>query len=98
MIEIEGKINNLPVSIFIDFGATFSYVNTNLVERYKLVAIKLHKNILVQLAIGMKRKVTVVVEDCKFTMNGLEIKSNLDIIPLGSCDYGLPQKGCDFPG
>ena len=71
MIKIEGKINNLPVSIFIDFGATFSYVNTNVVERYKLVAIKLHKNILVQLAIGMKRKATTVVEDCKFTMNGL---------------------------
>ena len=71
MIEIEGKINNLLVSILIDYGATFSYVNTNLVERCKLVGRKLHKHRLVQLARGMKRKVTAVVENCKFTMNWL---------------------------
>ena len=50
---------------------------------------KLHKNILVQLATGMNRKVTVVVEDCKCTMNGLQTKSNLDIIPMGSYDILL---------
>ena len=71
MIKIEGKINNLPVSILIDSEATFIYVNTNLAQRCTLVGIKLHKRILVQLAIGMKRKVTAMVEDSKFTMNGL---------------------------
>ena len=41
---------------------------------------------LVQLAIRMKRKVTSVVEDCKFTTRELQTKSILDIIPLGSYD------------
>ena len=84
MIEIEDKINNLPFSFLIDSRATFSYFNTNLVERCKLVGRKFHKHRLVQLNAGIKMKVTTVVEDCKFTMNGLQTKSNLDIIPLGS--------------
>ena len=71
MIEIEGKVNNLPITILIDSRATFSYVNDNLVEIWKLVGRKLPKDRLVQLATWMKNKVTIVVEDCKFTMNGL---------------------------
>ena len=70
MIKIEGTINNLQVSLLIDFKATFNYVNTKLVERCKLVGRKLHKHILAQLATWMKRKFIAVVKDCKFTMNG----------------------------
>ena len=40
MIEIEGKINDLSISILIDFGASYSYASTNLVERCKLVSSK----------------------------------------------------------
>ena len=47
------------------------------------------KHKLVQLAIGMKIKVIVVVEDYKFTMNVLQTKSNLGIIPLGSYEIFL---------
>ena len=50
---------------------------------------KLHKNILVQLATWMKLKFPIVVEDYKFTMNGLHTKSNLNIIPLGYYDILL---------
>ena len=85
MIEIEGKINNFPLSILIDSRAISSYVNTNLVKRCKLV----HENILVQLDTWMKRNVTIVVEDCKFTMNGLHTKYNLYIIPYGYYDNFL---------
>ena len=86
MIAIEGKVNALRVSILIDYGATFSYVNDNLVDRCKIMGRKLHKHILEQLTTGMKMKVIAVVEGCNFTMSGLQTKYNLDIIPLESYD------------
>ena len=89
MIKIKGKINNLSVSILIDSWATFNCVNTNLVERCKIVDNKLHKHKLVQLDTWIKMKVTTVVEYCKFTMNRLQSKFNVDIIPLGSYDNFL---------
>jgi hypothetical protein len=44
MIEVEGKINNEPITILIDFGANHSYINDNIVERFHLQRSK-HKNI-----------------------------------------------------
>jgi hypothetical protein len=31
MIEVEGKINNQPISILIDPGASHSYINSNII-------------------------------------------------------------------
>jgi hypothetical protein len=36
MIELEGKIDNQPIVILIDFGASHSYIDPKLVERFKL--------------------------------------------------------------
>ena len=36
MVEVEGKINQTPVSILIDPGASLSYISPNLVEKCKL--------------------------------------------------------------
>jgi hypothetical protein len=36
MIEVEGNIDNQPISILIYFGASHSYINPNLLERFKL--------------------------------------------------------------
>jgi predicted aspartyl protease len=36
MIEVEGKINNQPIEILIDYGASHSYINSNIVERFHL--------------------------------------------------------------
>ena len=71
MIEIEDKVNNLPVSILTDSGDSFNYVNANLVERCMLVSNKMSNHRMVQLATGMRRKITLVVKYCKFLMNGL---------------------------
>jgi hypothetical protein len=32
MIEVEGKIDNHPIKILIDYGAIHSYINDNIVE------------------------------------------------------------------
>jgi hypothetical protein len=34
MIEVEGKIENQPIAILIDYGASRSYINDNIVERF----------------------------------------------------------------
>jgi hypothetical protein len=36
LIEVEGKINNQPIVILIDYGAIHSYIYPKIVERFKL--------------------------------------------------------------
>jgi hypothetical protein len=36
MIKVEGKINNQPITILIDYGASHSYINANIVEIFHL--------------------------------------------------------------
>ena len=33
MVEVEGKINQTPIAILIDLGASLSYISPNLVEK-----------------------------------------------------------------
>ena len=40
MVEVEGKINQIPISILIYPGASLSYISRNLVEKCKLVVEK----------------------------------------------------------
>jgi hypothetical protein len=42
---------------------------------------------LVQLAIGVKRKVVELVKSCRVEMNGLSTREDLNILPLGTYDY-----------
>jgi hypothetical protein len=43
MIEVEGKINDQPISILIDLGASHSYLDPKMVERFQLPRSKLGK-------------------------------------------------------
>jgi hypothetical protein len=86
MIEVEGNIDNQPISILIDYGATHSYINANIFERFHLQRSKHNKSWLVKLARGAKRKITELVEDCFIDMNGLNTKVDVNIISLGSYD------------
>jgi hypothetical protein len=86
MIEVEGKINNDPMTILIDYGASHSYINDNIVERFHLQRSKHNKYWLVQLATRAKRKINELVKDCLIDMNGLNTKVDVNIIPLGSYD------------
>ena len=36
MVEVEGKLNQIPISILIDLGASLSYISPDLVEKCKL--------------------------------------------------------------
>ena len=83
MLEVEGKINDLSISILIDYGAFYNYVNNNLVEIYNLESSKLPKYKMVQLATRMKRKITFMVTNGCLEMIGCHTKVDLNIIPLG---------------
>jgi len=45
IIEVEGKIDNRPIAILIDYGASHSYKDLNLVERFKLKKCKHEKDL-----------------------------------------------------
>jgi hypothetical protein len=74
LIEVEGKIDNKPIAILIDFGAIHSYIDPKIVERFKLKRCKHENSCLVQLATGTKRKINELVKDFLVSMNGVSIK------------------------
>jgi predicted aspartyl protease len=87
MIEMEGKIDNQPITILIDYGASHSYINANIVEIFHLQRSKHNKSWLLQLATGSKRKINELVKDFLIDMNGLNTKVDVNIMPLGSYDF-----------
>jgi hypothetical protein len=74
MIEVEGKINDQPIAILIDSGASHSYLDPKMVEIFQLSRSKLGKPWLVQLATREKRKINEMVKACPMEMNGLHTK------------------------
>ena len=86
MVEIEGKINNTQIYVLIDPGAMLSYITPKIVESNKLKKQKHEKPWLVQLSIGTKRKVVNFIFDLEFSLYGQKIRTNLNILPLGSYD------------
>eukprot|EP00253_Pinus_taeda_P021744 PITA_21744 len=86
MVEFEGNISDLTVSVLIDPGATLSYVNPKVVERCNLKSFKFKNPWLVQLATGAKRRVIAKIKDCSFTIAGQPITADLNVLPLGSYD------------
>jgi predicted aspartyl protease len=86
IVEVEGKVNNNHISILIDPGATLSYATPGLVDSNKIKKVKHVKSYLVQLATWNKRKVTDFIYECELSLDGQNIKLNLNILPLGSYD------------
>ena len=82
IVEIEGKINNTRIYVLINPGATLSYIILGVVESNKLRKMKHTKSWLVQLATGTKRKVVDFISDFEFSLDGQNIKTNLNILPL----------------
>ena len=81
MVEVEGKLNQIPISILIDPGASLSYISPNLVEKCKLPVEKFASSWLVQLATGAKRKVISFVKNCAVTMDQFETSVKLNVLP-----------------
>ena len=86
MVQVESKINQIPISILIDLVAILSYISPKLVENCKLPIEKFASPWLVQLAIGAKRKVISFVKNCAVTMDRFETFVRLNVLPLVSYD------------
>ena len=86
MVEIEGNILNISISILIDPGSCRIYVSPKIVDVCKLGKVKHNESWLVQLAMGTKQKVSELVKYCEVSLNGYPMKVNLNILPLGSYD------------
>ena len=86
MVEFEGKISDLIVTVLIDPGATLSYISPKIVEKCKLQTIKFRNPWLVQLAKGAKQRVLAKVDNCPLKIAGQSIKADLNVLPLGSYD------------
>ena len=56
MVEVEGKMIQIPIRVLIDIGDILSYICPDLVEKCKLSLEKFAKSWLVQLTTGAKRK------------------------------------------
>jgi hypothetical protein len=78
MIEVEGKIDNQPITILIDYVDSHSPIDPNLVERFKLKRCKHEMYWLIQLAIGTKKKIDALVRDYPMNMNGVNTKVDLE--------------------
>jgi hypothetical protein len=72
-------ILDIPISILIDSGTSYSYINPNLVAKCRL-----SKYQMVQLATGVNRKITSMIKGYSLILNGLRTFVDLDVIPLGS--------------
>jgi hypothetical protein len=86
MIEVEGNINDQPISTLIDSRSSHSYLDPKMVEIFQFPRSKLGKPLLVQLSIGAKRKINEIVKSCPMDMKWLRTKYYLNIIPLESYD------------
>jgi hypothetical protein len=83
-VEVEGMLNDQPISILIYPGASLGYVSPKIVEICKLLKEKFEKAWIVQLSIGTKRKVKKLVKGCEISMNGFKNQVYLNVLQLGS--------------
>ena len=86
MVEIEGMMNNQPLSILIDLGTSIIYISPRIVYLCNLVPQNFDKAWIVQLATSTKQKVTSLIRNCKVMMNDFLTHVNVNIMPLGSYD------------
>jgi hypothetical protein len=84
---VEGKTNDQPIAILIYSGAIHSYIDPKMVEIFHFPRSKLGKPWLVKLDTGAKIIINELVKDCPMDMNGLRMKEELNIIPLGSYNF-----------
>ena len=84
IIEMEGKLCNQFVSTLIDLSSNYSYIISEIVEKYTLAQELYTKPWLVQLAISMKRRVSHWVNLCEIELQGMPTTFHLNVLQLGA--------------
>ena len=83
IIEMDGKLCDQFISIFIDPGYNYSYVSPDLVDKCGLRKEVHAKSWLVQLATCTKKRFHHWVRACAFELNGMPTTTHLNVLPLG---------------
>jgi len=86
MVEFEGTLLDLAVTILIDHGATLSYVSPRMLEQCRLQPVKFKDPWLVQLATGEKRRVNAKVKNYTLKIVGQLVTAYLNMLSLGLYD------------
>lgn len=81
---MDGNICDQIVSILIDPGSNYSYINPDLVDKCGLSKYVHAESWLVMLAMGTKKIVHHWVRACEFELNGMPTSTHLNVLPLGS--------------
>jgi hypothetical protein len=70
MIYVEGKTDDHPIFILIDYVTSHRYIDPKIVKRFALKRCKHENYWLVKLTTGTKRKINEIVKDFLVVMNG----------------------------
>jgi len=89
IIEMDHKICDKFVSILIEPGYNYSYVNPNLVDKCGFNKEVHAKSWLGQLDTGTKKRAHHWLRSYAFNLNGMPIPMHMNVLPLGSYDMLL---------
>eukprot|EP00253_Pinus_taeda_P021555 PITA_21555 len=85
-IESAGMINNIPLSVLIDPGATDSFISPSTILRCGLTAHEQSNFRMVEMASGSQQSVGSIVRDCSVNIGGYDTKLNLYSTTLETYD------------
>jgi hypothetical protein len=86
MLDTLGMIIDQHFSIFIDLGATKSFISSISVKIIKVKVVEKNEFRLVEMASGAKKKVGGRVKNCNINLGDFMESVNLYVTILGSCD------------
>lgn len=95
MVEFEGKLFKLVVTVLIDPHATLSYISPRIAEHCKLQHVKFKTPSLVQLATREKRRVMSKLKSCPIEIGGQPVTVDLNVLPLVSYDILIDMDWLD---
>lgn len=81
-IEMDDKLCDQIIFIFIDHGSNYSYINPDLVDKCGLKKEVHAKSWLVQFVTSTKKRVHHWVRSCALALNGMPRVVHLNILPL----------------
>eukprot|EP00253_Pinus_taeda_P008878 PITA_08878 len=86
VVESAGMINNIPLAVLIDPGATDSFISPSTILRCGLTAHEQSNIRMVEMASGSLQSVGSMVRDCSVNIGGCDTKMNLYSTTLGTYD------------
>eukprot|EP00253_Pinus_taeda_P028908 PITA_28908 len=86
VVESAGMINNIPLSVLIDPGATDSFISPSTILRCGLIAHEQSNFRMVEMASGSQQSLGSMVRDCSVNIGGCHTKINLYSTTLGTYD------------